>query len=689
MASNRVVQLVCIAVALLGIAGAGIFSTAASAEAGRAQLVYTDDASEDQTPEVALGVAMGAFRGLFVNYLWIRANRLKEDGKFHEAVELASTITKLQPRFPRVWSFHAWNLAYNISVKTQTAEERWQWVSAGIDLLRDQGIPKNPNAILLYRELAWIFSHKIQGFSDDANWYYKKAMAREWTIILGDPPRLPEDTEEAMALLADWFRPVASAPETLDGLYALEEAERLQALESGDDELWPPVDAQAGYTTVLEELVSRLDSEAGVQPDGELLRLIAIRLALSGLWADSTIAEIEELVPNLRELLEESASRRSGMDRISDELAEILEDARYERAWELLLNYARRAVIVQDYRMDPRFMLELMEDTGPFDWRHASSHGLYWALKGVERSLQRTSTRNFDTLNTDRITIQCMQELFRTGTIYYDFLEDEHFTTANLHWAPKYHEVLEALQERAGRSQDLTQRVFTTYGQGYENFLRDVVRLNYRLGRYEEAQRYYTELRTTPFLNLNDRSFRDETSLPLEQFVLRQVFSDERASLPYVAATEVGAAIEIALVNGLLNEDSDAWEAGINYAQQVHEFYFSRQEMNTTTYSERNRMEEMPRWFDEAAGLFFLRTIVNLPLSLIERSEIYDRAPLTMRQFAYDGLANWATIRQMPEPVLRALYPEPPNMEGFRAMVESRRAQDGRGDEALLNTEEQ
>src|SRR5690606_498510 len=78
----------------------------------------------------ARGVAMGAFRGLFVNMLWLPANKLKEEGKFHEAMNLSATITRLQPHFPKVWSFHAWNMAYNISVKTNTADERWNWVNA-------------------------------------------------------------------------------------------------------------------------------------------------------------------------------------------------------------------------------------------------------------------------------------------------------------------------------------------------------------------------------------------------------------------------------------------------------------------------------------------------------------------------------------------------------------------------------
>ncbi|MFO0376359.1 MAG: hypothetical protein ACK51N_04855, partial [bacterium] len=175
------VILLAVAVIVVGLGASCLLAVQIAASAGRHQLVYTDRAEEGITPEEALGIAAGAFRGVVVNFLWIRAQELKQDGKHYEAVDLAKTITRPQPRFPRVWAFHAWNLAYNISVATQTPGERWQWVNAGIRLLRDQGIPANPSDMLLHRELAWIFLHKIQGMADDANGHYKRAMAYEWT----------------------------------------------------------------------------------------------------------------------------------------------------------------------------------------------------------------------------------------------------------------------------------------------------------------------------------------------------------------------------------------------------------------------------------------------------------------------------------------------------------------------------
>ena len=101
------------------MAGSALLAVSLSNSAGRNRLSYTVTLEQGDPPQVAIGIAMGAFRGLFVNFLWVRANTLKEEGKYHEAMDLARAITTLQPRFPDVWVFHAWNMAYNISVTTR------------------------------------------------------------------------------------------------------------------------------------------------------------------------------------------------------------------------------------------------------------------------------------------------------------------------------------------------------------------------------------------------------------------------------------------------------------------------------------------------------------------------------------------------------------------------------------------
>ena len=76
-------------------------------------------------------------------------------------------------------------MAYNISVKFKDFPDRWRWVERGIELLRDDGLRYNPNDVLMYRELAWFFQHKMGQNLDDANLYYKQQWAREMTPFFG------------------------------------------------------------------------------------------------------------------------------------------------------------------------------------------------------------------------------------------------------------------------------------------------------------------------------------------------------------------------------------------------------------------------------------------------------------------------------------------------------------------------
>ncbi len=133
-------------------------------------------------------VALGGFRGLISNALWIRANDLQENDKYFEMVQLADWITKLEPHFTQVWLVQAWNMAYNISVKFKDPQDRWRWVERGISLLRDEALRYNPDDRLIYRELSWIFQHKMGQNLDDAHQFYKQAWFEEMNPLVGKHP---------------------------------------------------------------------------------------------------------------------------------------------------------------------------------------------------------------------------------------------------------------------------------------------------------------------------------------------------------------------------------------------------------------------------------------------------------------------------------------------------------------------
>jgi len=138
-------------------------------------------------------LALGGFRGLISNVLWIRANDLQEQDKFFEMAQLADWITKLEPHYVHVWLNQAWNMAYNISVKFKDFPDRWRWVKRGVELLRDQGLKYNPNETLIYRELAWFFQHKMGQNLDDANMTYKQGWANEMAQVFAKKkPNLDE-----------------------------------------------------------------------------------------------------------------------------------------------------------------------------------------------------------------------------------------------------------------------------------------------------------------------------------------------------------------------------------------------------------------------------------------------------------------------------------------------------------------
>jgi len=149
---------------------------------------------ENAPPVIAFTtVVLGSFRGLLADLLWLRAASLQDQGQYFEMVQLASWITKLQPRFTAAAAYLAWNMAYNISVTCSQPEDRWRWVQRGIELLRDEALIYNPGDALLYKELGWIYQHKLGNILDDANLYYKNQLAISMMQVFGGPePPLAE-----------------------------------------------------------------------------------------------------------------------------------------------------------------------------------------------------------------------------------------------------------------------------------------------------------------------------------------------------------------------------------------------------------------------------------------------------------------------------------------------------------------
>jgi len=177
---------------LVGLAGAGFWLAGSRQQtllqARRDFHLTRGEPLENSPPLVAFTtVALGGFRGIIADLLWLRSSQLQQDGKYFELVQLADWITKLEPRMAHVWAFHGWNMAYNVSVLFNEPTDRWRWVRQGIGLLRDEGLKYNPGEPNLYRELGWIYQHKMSGNTDQMNVYYKRWWADEMAELFDGP----------------------------------------------------------------------------------------------------------------------------------------------------------------------------------------------------------------------------------------------------------------------------------------------------------------------------------------------------------------------------------------------------------------------------------------------------------------------------------------------------------------------
>jgi len=657
MSRDLRVQLIAGVIMIVALVFSGAMATQVSASTGRNRLTYMDSAEEGDPPQVGLGIAMGAFRGLFVNMLWMRANDLKEEGKYYEAMELARAITRLQPRFNQVWVFHAWNMAYNISVTTQTKEERWQWVNNGIRLLRDEGLRYNPNDMLIHKELSWIFLHKVGGYTDDANGYYKRELAAEWTEVLGAPPApTPEILRSKVAAVeayVAWLRPIADAPDTLE--------------------------AAIERTPEVATLIERLRA-AGGRVDHKLVEFHSFYMAMEssgrrGLY-ESQMADREKTV------------------------VAIAADPELAEAWATLLAHLRRRILLDRYNMEPERMIRYTQKYGPIDWRLPAAHALYWAVRGVEQGLDRATQANrkdWDFVNTDRMIIQSVQELYRSGELYYGYLEFRTGTytmwdaVPNVHFFETYGSILQELAMRSWAEKNrIGGTAFSFYSAGYENFLKDGVRFFYRRGQRAEAEEVLRIYRTWPGRNLNiTNTMRiQEDSMTLEEFIAGQ-YDTQRWSSPYVAQAEVSGALQGSF-SALLAGDGEMFESQFNFASQFHAKYFEVQSVGeVTTGQENRRMEQLEPDFRFLAGSAFARFMSMVDFQYAER--VYDLAPQDLKQFAYDFLQG--RYREGLEQVTTELggrgfeeiFPEPPGMEPFRVWYMTKlaqRSEEGRDVEA-------
>ena len=110
------------AVTLVLLLGVNRFEKRLDAQVAEHKLRFTGEIRNAPPMVIFTTVALGSFRGIVADLLWLRAGALQEKGNYFEMVQLARWITDLQPTFSGATAYLAWNMAYNISVTLVSLE---------------------------------------------------------------------------------------------------------------------------------------------------------------------------------------------------------------------------------------------------------------------------------------------------------------------------------------------------------------------------------------------------------------------------------------------------------------------------------------------------------------------------------------------------------------------------------------
>lgn len=252
----------------------------------------------------------------------------------------------------------------------------------------------------------------------------------------------------------------------------------------------------------------------------------------------------------------------------------VLSTDQSKSALELFLPFLRKKVLQEAFNMDPALMWEYTRDFGPFDWRHPQSHAFYWARKGATTAAKRTTNVEdiYKVLNNDRINIQAMQALSRTGLMHYDPFSNDNPGRLN---DPRW---IKSIDKYFG---DLYRKHFGTRGGGgdsfcdfYQNFMSQAVRELYRFGDYEGAQLILTKLD-----NLFGRGGlipNNKYEANLETFVQNTTYG-EYAAAPDVARSDVYSVLTRGFREGLLLDRPKVLEDAVKFAKDLTEYFQGNQ----------------------------------------------------------------------------------------------------------------
>lgn len=702
---SRTTQLIALLVCVVLIASSSLLIGDINEGRKSLNMYGVESPTENAPPEYAFAIqAFGAFRGLITNIAFIRCEDFKNAGRYYDAMQLASWICKLQPRFPSVWEFHAWNMAWNISVTTYTPEERWNWVYNGVKLVRDEGLKYNPRAINLYRQVGWIFLNKMGETTDEYNLAYKRNWAWRMHLVLGRPPDplgeyrpdkpfdkldrgVGDDLLAEVAQHAAEQRVALKSSEDPNALTEIfdtsrtEDERRPQDYEIAKKAAFDEIKAIADASTSLAELYEKHpETRDLVRQLRELdVNISDQTLVEDDYWRAEGLAfkfftpyrRIEDPVSLLARITREKEGAVAEQERERlrrfDEIVGVTEQRPAGRA---LLRFLQRKTLAEVYKLDPEKMAELTAIFGPIDWRGVDGHGLYWVNEGLIAGDETISKFGNDKLNTARLIFFALHNLYRRNRLVFEpYYDDINYSYINYNYDLNFVESMHQAYLKYGKLFDphpQERGLSATFRSGHINFLSEAVRVLYFAGRKREARRYFEFLRGA-FGTTDEGMINPAFDKSLHHFVEDNLLEEVEGhwETRSTMAALIGSGFE-ELMRGNLARYNEL----VKKSLALHARY------NKDKLKERIQKMQMPpfREFQGDVLRAWMSQPSISPFMLANKARLWGALPLYLKQAVYDDVRR--QLRQECEVIefdYETAFPEPPGME------ETRREQQRRG----------
>jgi hypothetical protein len=174
--------------------------------------------------------ALGGFRSLVADFLWIQAHQAWERTEWGRMALLFDNVTALQPRSVMFWDMAAWHMAWNASVAAREnprqpnealrIKAQREYFDLGKDFL-ERGIRNNPDRYLLRERLGMLYKEKYQDHC---------AASEQYRLAARFPTSPSYEKRFAAYELSDCPGREREAYEMLVKLYQMGENERLPTL---------------------------------------------------------------------------------------------------------------------------------------------------------------------------------------------------------------------------------------------------------------------------------------------------------------------------------------------------------------------------------------------------------------------------------------------------------------------------